>query len=137
MSDTNAHSGASFISSARRQRVAFSGAMSYDLIALGETMLALAPAPGETLQSAATLQVDHAGAESNTCVGLARLGLRVAWISRLGDDPPESLYNLGIIEDQSGNSKRAYDLWVTARAKGVKTSKLDEWIDAKKRIYGY
>jgi 2-dehydro-3-deoxygluconokinase len=62
--------------------------MSYDLIALGETMLALAPAPGETLQSAATLQVDHAGAESNTCVGLARLGLRVAWISRLGDDPP-------------------------------------------------
>jgi sugar/nucleoside kinase (ribokinase family) len=23
--------------------------------------------------------VDHAGAESNTCVGLARLGFRVAW----------------------------------------------------------
>ena len=28
------------------------------------------------------------GAESNTCVGLARLGFRVAWVSRLGDDPP-------------------------------------------------
>ena len=32
------------------------------------------------------LLVDHAGAESNTCVGLARLGLRVVWVSRLGAD---------------------------------------------------
>jgi sugar/nucleoside kinase (ribokinase family) len=30
--------------------------------------------------------VDYAGAESNTCVGLARLRLHVAWVSRLGDD---------------------------------------------------
>ncbi|HEY5908947.1 MAG TPA: hypothetical protein VIZ31_12950, partial [Vicinamibacteria bacterium] len=37
--------------------------MSYDLIALGETMLALAPPAGETLQRAASLVVDHAGAE--------------------------------------------------------------------------
>jgi 2-dehydro-3-deoxygluconokinase len=58
----------------------------YDLIALGETMMALAPRPGESLRDAATLQVDHAGAESNTCVGLARLGFRVAWVSRLGAD---------------------------------------------------
>ena len=49
--------------------------MPYDLIALGETMLALAPPPGGSIQTAAALLVDHAGAESNTCVGLARLGL--------------------------------------------------------------
>jgi 2-dehydro-3-deoxygluconokinase len=60
--------------------------MEYDLIALGETMIALAPPPGQTVQTAPALLVDHAGAESNTCVGLARLGLRVAWISRLGTD---------------------------------------------------
>jgi 2-dehydro-3-deoxygluconokinase len=60
--------------------------MAYDLIALGETMMALAPRPGESLRRAATLHVDHAGAESNTCVGLARLGFRVAWVSRLGED---------------------------------------------------
>jgi len=60
--------------------------MEYDLIALGETMLALAPPAGETVRTAPALLVDHAGAESNTCVGLARLGLRVAWISRLGAD---------------------------------------------------
>ena len=49
-------------------------------------MLALAPPAGESLRTAATLAVDHAGAESNTCVGLARLGLQVAWVSRLGAD---------------------------------------------------
>ena len=61
--------------------------MSYDLITLGETMLALSPPAGQSLQTAPMLVVDHAGAESNTSVGLARLGRRVAWVSRLGDDP--------------------------------------------------
>jgi 2-dehydro-3-deoxygluconokinase len=59
---------------------------SYDLIALGETMVALAAPSGESLRHAAAWAVDHAGAESNTCVGLARLGLRVAWVSRVGAD---------------------------------------------------
>jgi len=60
--------------------------MLYDLVALGETMIALAPPPGEIVRRTGYLLVDHAGAESNTCVGLARLGLRVAWVSRLGAD---------------------------------------------------
>jgi 2-dehydro-3-deoxygluconokinase len=60
--------------------------MEYELLSLGETMLALAPPAGEAIRDAAALLVDHAGAESNTCVGLARLGHRVAWISRLGAD---------------------------------------------------
>jgi 2-dehydro-3-deoxygluconokinase len=60
--------------------------MLYDLIALGETMIALAPPPGEIVRRTGYLLVDHAGAESNTCVGLARLGLHVAWVSRLGAD---------------------------------------------------
>ncbi len=58
----------------------------FDVIALGETMLALAPPPGESIERCQSLLVDHAGAESNTCVGLARLGLHVAWVSRLGSD---------------------------------------------------
>ncbi len=66
-----------------------------------------------------------------------RGGSAESTFQRLGDDPPEALYNAGIIEDQQGNSRRAYDLWVQARSKGVKTSKLDEWIDAKKRIFNY
>jgi 2-dehydro-3-deoxygluconokinase len=49
-------------------------------------MIALAPPPGESLRRADRWLVDHAGAESNTCVGLARLGLKAAWVSRLGND---------------------------------------------------
>lgn len=60
--------------------------MLYDLVAFGETMIALAPPPGEIVRRTEYFLVDHAGAESNTCVGLARLGLRVAWVSRLGAD---------------------------------------------------
>jgi 2-dehydro-3-deoxygluconokinase len=60
--------------------------MDYDVVALGETMLALVPPAEQTIRTAAALLVDHAGAESNTCVGLARLGLRVAWVSRIGAD---------------------------------------------------
>jgi 2-dehydro-3-deoxygluconokinase len=58
----------------------------YDLIGLGETMVALAAPPGASLRNSSSWAVDHAGAESNTCVGLARLGFRVAWISRVGAD---------------------------------------------------
>jgi 2-dehydro-3-deoxygluconokinase len=60
--------------------------MRFDLIALGETMLALAPPAGRSVRDAVHLLIDHAGAESNTCVGLARLGFHVAWVSRLGAD---------------------------------------------------
>src|SRR5215471_20135708 len=60
--------------------------MIWDVIALGETMVVLAPPVGQSFRNAGTVLVDHAGAESNTCVGLARLGFRVAWISRLGTD---------------------------------------------------
>lgn len=60
--------------------------MPYDLVSLGETMLALAPRSGTSIRDADSLLVDHAGAESNTAVGLSRLGLRVAWVSCLGDD---------------------------------------------------
>jgi 2-dehydro-3-deoxygluconokinase len=59
----------------------------YDLIALGETMATLCPPPGMSLANAANLVVDHGGAESNTCIGLARLGFKVAWVSKLGVDP--------------------------------------------------
>lgn len=59
----------------------------FDLLALGETMLSLVATDGD-LMTADTFKATHGGAESNTCVGLARRGLRVAWVSRLGDDAP-------------------------------------------------
>ncbi|HTG48167.1 MAG TPA: sugar kinase [Actinomycetota bacterium] len=57
----------------------------FDLIALGETMLSLVAVDG-TLADAETFAATIGGAESNTCVALARRGARTAWISRLGAD---------------------------------------------------
>lgn len=53
---------------------------------IGETMAALIPAGLEPLESAATLHVDVAGAESNVAVYLADHAVRARWVSRLGDD---------------------------------------------------
>lgn len=58
----------------------------FDLLALGETMLSLVANDGD-LMTASTFTATHGGAESNTCVAMARRGLRAAWVSRLGDDP--------------------------------------------------
>lgn len=57
-----------------------------DVIALGETMLSLV-AVGVPLSAATVLHVTHGGAESNTCIGLVRLGFSAALVSRLGGDP--------------------------------------------------
>jgi 2-dehydro-3-deoxygluconokinase len=57
----------------------------FDVIALGETMVSLVAVDGP-LPTAATFHATIGGAESNTCVGIARLGMRTSWISRLGDD---------------------------------------------------
>jgi 2-dehydro-3-deoxygluconokinase len=57
-----------------------------DVITLGETMLRFSAPPGESLESAAEFRVDIGGAESNVAIALARLGLRVGWISRLPDN---------------------------------------------------
>jgi len=55
----------------------------------------------------------------------------------LGGNPPESLVNLGILYDQLGRPKDAYDAWTRAKARGVQARDLQRWIDAKKRIYGF
>jgi 2-dehydro-3-deoxygluconokinase len=57
------------------------------VIGIGEAMVRLAPAAGETLESAAVFTVQVGGAEANVCVALARLGVATAWISRLPANP--------------------------------------------------
>jgi len=57
-----------------------------EVIALGETMLSLI-AVGVPLAEATELHVTHGGAESNACIGLVRLGVRAALVTRLGTDP--------------------------------------------------
>jgi sugar/nucleoside kinase (ribokinase family) len=57
-----------------------------DVITLGETMIAFAAHEAGPLAQARTFTKIVAGAETNVAVGLARLGLKVAWVSRLGRD---------------------------------------------------
>ncbi|MEO1289635.1 MAG: sugar kinase [Chloroflexota bacterium] len=57
--------------------------MSYDVITIGETMLRLSPPSPLTLEQSQHLEVHIGRSESNVAIGLARLGMRVAWLSRV------------------------------------------------------
>ena len=57
-----------------------------DVVTFGEAMLMLvADRPGPLAQAESFVK-RTAGAETNVAIGLARLGLRVGWVSRLGTD---------------------------------------------------
>jgi tetratricopeptide (TPR) repeat protein len=60
-----------------------------------------------------------------------------AVIARLTDRVPEALVNLGILAERDGDAKAAYDSWTAARSRGARTPKLEEWIDTKKRLFGF
>ncbi len=57
-----------------------------DVITFGETMACFAAHEAGPLEEARSFTKIVAGAESNVAVGLARLGSRAGWVSRLGDD---------------------------------------------------
>lgn len=58
----------------------------FDVVTIGETMLRLSPDAFLRWEQAERLQIHIGGSESNTAVGLTRLGLRVCWLSRLTDN---------------------------------------------------
>lgn len=59
-----------------------------DVVCIGETMAALAPADvTRPLARQRTLALSVGGAESNVACALVALGHRAAWLGRVGDDP--------------------------------------------------
>ena len=56
------------------------------LVTLGETMAAFAPDRMGPLRYVSGYSIRTAGAESNTAIGVAKLGVSAAWVSRLGAD---------------------------------------------------
>ena len=57
-----------------------------DVITFGEAMaMFVADEPGD-LATVSRFTRRQSGAEANVAIGLARLGLRVGWVSRVGDD---------------------------------------------------
>jgi 2-dehydro-3-deoxygluconokinase len=57
------------------------------VVTFGETMAMLRSAQVGSLAHLPSLDVSLAGAESNVAIGLQRLGVPSAWVSRVGDDP--------------------------------------------------
>lgn len=57
-----------------------------DVVTLGESMVLFVPQRHGLLRNASTFDRSIAGAESNLAIGMARLGHRAGWMSRLGND---------------------------------------------------
>lgn len=57
-----------------------------EVITFGETMAVVTPKERGRLREVDSFSLTIAGAESNTAIGLSRLGHSVGWISSLGDD---------------------------------------------------
>ncbi len=57
------------------------------VVTIGEAMIRLTPPDYQRLETAPLLKVHIGGAELNVAVALAQLGVSVAWISKLPDNP--------------------------------------------------
>ena len=55
----------------------------YDVLTFGEALLRLTPPGYRRLEQTSTLEMHIAGSELNTAIGLARMGIKVRWASRL------------------------------------------------------
>jgi 2-dehydro-3-deoxygluconokinase len=59
----------------------------YDFLTLGETLMRLSPPGMQRLEQARFFDIGIGGSELNVACVLARLGRKVAWVSRLPDGP--------------------------------------------------
>ncbi|HSR11970.1 MAG TPA: sugar kinase [Thermodesulfobacteriota bacterium] len=60
--------------------------MAYDVVTFGEAMLRLSPPHFARLEQTHSLEVEIGGSELNVSVGVSRLGMSSAWISKLPDN---------------------------------------------------
>ena len=113
-------------------------ASAYELVALEQWKAGKGGAAASALAAAAK----HADAEARRRIANNQAAIDLGRASpssleSLGAQLPEALVNLGIVYDQQGKPREAYDAWVKARARGAGGRDLQRWIDAKKRIYGF
>ncbi len=55
----------------------------YDVVTFGEAMIRLSPPHSQRLEQARSLDLNVGGAELNVAVGVTRLGMKSAWVSKL------------------------------------------------------
>jgi 2-dehydro-3-deoxygluconokinase len=61
--------------------------MNLDVVTFGETMALVYPTGSKGIEYSPYFELSFGGAESNVAIGIARLGYKVGWFGRLGDDP--------------------------------------------------
>src|SRR5512144_599786 len=88
----------------------------YDVVTLGETMLRFTPPDFKRLEQTSSFNAEVGGSESNLAIGLARLGLKVLWLSRLTDNPLGRLIE-GTIARQGVDTSRV--IWTEADRVGL------------------
>jgi Tfp pilus assembly protein PilF len=113
-------------------------ASGWELVAYEQWRLGQVGAAARSLQAAERLaqgDIKRRVMMDRTALALGKGDLQA--MESLAGNPPEALINLGILYDQLGRPRDAYDAWQKARARGVATRDLQRWIEAKKRIYGY
>ncbi len=59
----------------------------FDVVTFGEAMIRFSPPAFQRLEQANALDIQVGGGELNVAVGVARLGLKSAWVSRLPKNP--------------------------------------------------
>ncbi len=102
------------------------------VVTLGECMALFYPGQPICLADASSLNLDIAGAETNLCISLARLGHTVRFISKIGKDPfGEKIKNIlsqeGVVIDALIQDERA--------PTGIF---FREWLpDGQRRVYYY
>jgi 2-dehydro-3-deoxygluconokinase len=69
------------------QRAERAAEIGYDLLTMGETLLRLSPPGAQRIDQARLFEIGIGGSELNVGCLLARLGRRVAWVSRLPEGP--------------------------------------------------
>lgn len=59
----------------------------FDVVTFGEAMLRLSPPNFKRLEQSTSLNINVGGSELSVAIGLARLGLKSAWVSKLPSNP--------------------------------------------------
>ena len=80
-----------------------------EVLTMGETMAVFVPTETGPLKYIQNFRLRYAGAESNTAVGLCKLGHSSEWISRLGDDELGRYVRSSILGEGVGTSYVKFD----------------------------
>jgi tetratricopeptide (TPR) repeat protein len=65
-----------------------------------------------------------------------KVDLAISQLEKLAGKLPEALVNLGIAYDRKGEPQKALDAWRRAKRAGARAPQLNDWIEAKERVYG-